>query len=336
MALIVTPRQLVQRAELYHQLSQLTAAGVGIIEALELLHRSPPSRSYRIPLRKIIDTLKSGSTFTDALASTGKWLPSFDTALLHAGETSGRLPNCFRLLADHYHERARLAQQIISNLAYPVVLFHLAFLIFPVSGLVNLVWKGDMVGFLRQKAIFFLPIYAGVFVFLYLCQGQRGETWRAVFERIFHPIPVLGTARRSLALARLSAALEALISAGVTIIEAWEIAVLACGSPALARAVLGWRPQLESGLTHAELVSANHAFPEVFANLYGTGEVSGKLDESLLRLHRYFQDDAERKTRALAEWSPRIVYFIVVLAVAYQIVSFWTGYFSGLSKALNF
>ncbi|PYI88717.1 MAG: hypothetical protein DME26_03005 [Verrucomicrobia bacterium] len=90
MALIVTPRQLVQRAELYHQLAQLTAAGVGIIQAFEMLHRSPPSRAYRQPLQIVIDGLRSGYTLTEALQGTGRWLPSFDTALLHAGEVSGR------------------------------------------------------------------------------------------------------------------------------------------------------------------------------------------------------------------------------------------------------
>ncbi|PYI88716.1 MAG: hypothetical protein DME26_03000 [Verrucomicrobia bacterium] len=154
-------------------------------------------------------------------------------------------------------------------------MFHFAFLIFPLTSLQNLVWKGDIVGFLYQKACFFAPIYAAIFVIGYLCQARRGEAWRAALERISHPIPVLGSARRSLALARLSAALEALVSAGVTIIEAWEIAVFACGSPALARAVLGWRPQLENGRTHAELLSASRDFPEVFVNFYGTGEVSG-------------------------------------------------------------
>lgn len=336
MALIVTPRQLVQRAELYHQLSQLTAAGVGIVQAFEMLERSPPRRSYRQPLQKVIDGLKSGSTVTESLHGTGRWLPSFDTALIHAGETSGRLPNCFRLLSDHYNDRARIVRQVLSNLAYPLALFHFAVLIFPIQQLQGLVLRSDVLGFLFQKASLLAPIYAVVLVIIFACQSQRGHIWRAMLERIFHPIPVLGSARRSLALARLSASLEALISAGVTIIEAWEIAVLACGSPALARTVLGWRSQLEAGLTHAELVSASREFPEVFSNLYSTGEVSGQTDESLLRLQKYFQDDAERKTRALAEWSPRLVYFGIVLAIAYQVVSFWTNYYANIGNALNF
>jgi type II secretory pathway component PulF len=49
MSLTVTPGQLNQRAEFYHQLSQLTAAGIGLLQALGQLKRNPPARSYREP-----------------------------------------------------------------------------------------------------------------------------------------------------------------------------------------------------------------------------------------------------------------------------------------------
>ena len=82
MGLVVTPRQLAQRAELYHQLSQLLDAGIGLPEALGVLHRSPPVRSFRLPLARLIERLQDGSTFSEAIQSVEGWLPSFDSALL--------------------------------------------------------------------------------------------------------------------------------------------------------------------------------------------------------------------------------------------------------------
>ena len=125
MPFIVTPRQLDQRAELFHQLAQLTSAGIGIIAALEQIKRSPPSRSYREPLQRLLDELARGATVADALHRLG-WLPAFDLALIEAGERSGRMDACFRLLADYYNERARLIRQTIADLIYPVSVFHLA------------------------------------------------------------------------------------------------------------------------------------------------------------------------------------------------------------------
>ena len=63
----------------------------------------------------MIGEITAGSTFTDALQSCGRWLPLFDLSLLQAGEQSGRLDARFRLLANYYSERARLARQIIGD-----------------------------------------------------------------------------------------------------------------------------------------------------------------------------------------------------------------------------
>src|SRR5437016_11958262 len=109
---------------------------------------------------------------------------------------------------------------------------------------------------------------------MYAAQSRHSETWRSWFEAILRPVPVLGTARHYLALSRLAAALEALINAGVTIVEAWELAATASGSPALRRTVLAWRPNMNAGETPAEVVRASRRFPELFASQYTSGEVS--------------------------------------------------------------
>ena len=41
----------------YHQLAQLTSAGIGVIPALEQIKRNPPARSFREPLQRLLDEL---------------------------------------------------------------------------------------------------------------------------------------------------------------------------------------------------------------------------------------------------------------------------------------
>src|SRR5205814_10703053 len=155
-------------------------------------------------------------------------------------------------------------------LAYLAILFHLAIFIFPFS---QFFASGNLLAYLRQTFGLLIPLYAFVALLVYVSQSRHGERWRAVFESLIRPIPVLGTARHYLALSRLAAALEALLSAGVTVIEAWELAATASGSPALRRTVLAWRPLVNAGQTPAEVVSASTRFPEMFENQYNTGEV---------------------------------------------------------------
>src|SRR6266704_673631 len=119
MPLIVTPGQLATRSEFYHQLSQLTSAGLGILPALEQLKRNPPARSYREPIQRLLAELAQGRTLTGSLQQLDAWLPEFDIALIAAGERSGRLDACFRLLADYYNDQARITKQMIGQLIYP-------------------------------------------------------------------------------------------------------------------------------------------------------------------------------------------------------------------------
>jgi type II secretory pathway component PulF len=331
MSLIISPRQFTQRAELYQQLGQCTSAGIPIIRALEQIQRHPPARSYRKPLQHLLGELAEGATLAESLQHLD-WLPAFDVALVGAGEQSGRLDASFRMLADYYNERAQLIQQVITRLIYPAILIHLAAFIF----LIVLPYAGSQFNaslplLFAKAALVLAPLYGAVAALIYVTQSKHGESWRAVMEFVFRLVPILGTARQYLALARLAAALEALISAGVNIFEAWDLAATASGSPALRRAVAAWKPRVTAGQMPSEAVRDCSLFPKTFANLYASGEVSGKLDESLRHLNRFYHEDGSRKLQAFAQWTTWLVYLTVVLIIAYQIIQFFLRYFNQIS-----
>jgi type II secretory pathway component PulF len=333
MALIITPGQFTRRAEFYRQLAQYTSAGIGLVGALENLGRNPPERSYRQPIQSLLKHLAQGCTLTEGLKGIAGWLPTFDVALLEAGEHSGRLDACLRLLANYYLERARIARQLVSDLAYPAFLFHFFVFITPFP---QLFLTGNLFHYLFRTFGVLIPIYAFVALLIYMGQSGHGEQWRAMIERLIHPIPVLGTARRQLAIARLAAALEALLSAGVTIIEAWDMAATASGSPALRRTVLGWRPLLDAGQTPSEVLSAAPGFPDMFKQQYTTGEISGQLEDTLGRMHQYYQEEGTHKLHTVSTWVPRAIYCLIMLVVAIQIVSFYKGYFQNIQNIGGF
>ena len=60
MPLIITPRQLAQRSEIYHQLGSLLSAGVGLISALQGICNAPTNPSTRRALSAILEQLQQG------------------------------------------------------------------------------------------------------------------------------------------------------------------------------------------------------------------------------------------------------------------------------------
>ena len=336
--MFITPGMLNRRAEFYHQLGAMIASGVPLIQALEMGQRNPALRGSKKHLHALIESLKSGMTFTDSMASVHGWLPEFDVALLSTGEQSGRLDVSFKRLADYYATRAKIIRDTISNLLITIATLHVFLLVFPLRFLVAFV-LGIMDGryslclpFLIQKAVVFGSIYGAVILLIFACQGNRGEGWRAMIESVMQMVPLLRTAQKYLALSRLTAALESLISAGVSIIKSWELAAPASGSPRIKREISQWPPEFENGKTPAELVISTSYFPELFANLYHTGEISGKLDETLTRLQAYYQEEGFRILRLFTQIMNGTIYGLIVLLVAYNVISFYVGYFN---SALN-
>ena len=179
----ITPGQISRRADFYFQLASLIAAGVPILQALEMLQRTMSS-SYATHLQTVVGKLNQGTTFTEAIRATGGWLPVFDQALFSAGEQSGRLDVTLRSLGVDHQERATMLRKLLSAAAYPLFIFHLAILIFPTSYLTGLFLNGGVSAFVMQKVTILLPIYFALGVIAVAFQGNRGEMWRATMERV--------------------------------------------------------------------------------------------------------------------------------------------------------
>ena len=84
---------------------------------------------------------------------------------------------------------------------------------------------------------------------------------------------------------------------------------------------------MDAAQTPAEVVSTSSQFPELFANQYSAGEMSGKLDDTLKRMHDYYQEEGSRKLHIVSQWAPRGVYLIVAALIAVKIIGFYTNYF---------
>lgn len=329
--MVITPGQLAIRSDFYFQLAGLVTAGVPLLQALETVRKNSP-RSIRPRLSQVIDRIQTGSTFGEALRATRNWLPEFDLAVIGAGELSGRLEPALRMLGAHYQERATLLRRIISDLAYPFFILHMAVLIFPTGLLAKLFWNGGVEAYFLQKISILLPLYTMLVLGVLALQGSRGETWRALMERVLNAIPLVGGARKCLALAQFSGSLEALLSAGVPVIQSWEIASQASGSNGIKKAVHWAVPRLNAGMVPSEALQQLPIFPEMFRSLYASGEVSGQLDSTLQRLHRHYQEQASLRFQNIGQWTPKIIFLLVAIAIGYQVISFYSNYFNQIGN----
>ena len=61
--------------------------------------------------------------------------------------------------------------------------------------------------------------------------------------------------------------------------------------------------------------------------MWKVGEESGRLSQTLVKLYKKQIETAEYYFSELSQWIPRMVYALVILVLAYHIISFWSAYF---------
>ena len=325
-----------RRAEFYHQVGMMTEAGLSLVQSLESLNRAKVFRSLARQISQLMDRLEQGSTFTESAAGIRGWLPAFDLALLDSGERSGRLDVCFRLLSEFYRQRAQATREVIRQLIYPALVVHVAVFAWAVVDAPQRILRGEIGAYLWAVGSALLPIYLLGLAVFYIAQGSHGFAVRALLEKFFGFVPLLGKARRCLSLSRLCLALEALLSAGTPMARSWTLAANASGSPRIQKAVRPFESAIEGGRTPGELLNHFRCFPDMFVSLYQSGEVSGRLDENLERLRVHYQEEGFRKLKLFAVWLPRMLYFFVLSVAAYLIIRFWVGYYEGVLNQTEF
>jgi type II secretory pathway component PulF len=334
MPMLLTPRAMIRHAELYDQWATLVASGVPILRTLANLRRNRFARPYRRMLARVTERVEQGASLPDALQPEAGAIPHLDCAMLRAGDTSGRLDSALKLLAGHYRQRAAWLNQTFSGCAYPVLVLAVALTVFPVDHLVVIFTEGDWTPFLAHKARVFGGIGVAVLVVTAAAAGSRRQWMKGILERIGACIPVLGSALREQALARLAMALDGLLNAGLGVVQAWPEAADASGSPRLRAEVERWRPHMEQGFPVSEALASSRLIPDLFADAYQVGEFSGKLDESLHRLYTHYSESAARKIERLSFWLPRLLYLGMVLYVAFHIIGFWQGIWAHYDELL--
>ena len=359
---MVTPGTLNRRAQLFEQLAAMIAAGVPLTKALEMAAKNRNTGISRKVLQQLTQHLQEGHTFTDAMqlvsgqkrpvnqggievslkaGSKTYALSEFDVALLSAGEESGRLDSSFKMLARYYASRAKMINDTVSSSIITILTLHVFLIVFPIGFLVEFVLGiinnefHRCLPFIIEKVLAFALLYGLVGALGFAGQGTRSGGWRAMLELMFSWIPLLRTALKSLVLARLAMALEALFNAGVPVTRSWDLAATACGSQHLKGEVLKWTPQLEQGTTPAEMVAQIRYFPDMFTQLYQSGEISGKMDETLTRLHTYYEEEGFRKLHSFGRFLSFGIYMAIAITIGIFVIRFWTNYFSAAMNAIQ-
>ncbi len=336
------------------QLSALLRAGIPILQAIGLLKTRSGTSTLRTLLADIEEKIKSGMPLSDAFEAQGMF-PKIYTASLLAGEQSGALDEVLSRYVDYLKRSVGVSRKLRGALAYPMFLllaavFMVAFLtlyIVPrMTDLFNgLNTKGGLPtvtvivlgfsNFIVGNIFWLLPLVL-VLVFSVVI-WLRTPGGKLLLDKFLLRLPIAGNLIKQMATAQLARSLSTLLSGGITVPDAWNIASESITNLELRRRSLAVLSLIREGRSFTDALENANWLPELALDMIGIGEKSGSLREMLDEVANFYDAEAEVRLEQLTTLlEPVILVFMagivitILLAIYLPIIqTISTGPFSG-------
>jgi type II secretion system protein F len=304
-----------QLAYATHQLADLLGGGLPLLSALTLLAKQTEQPSLRRIIDSLANAVRDGRSFSDALAMHPTVFPPLFRSMVRAGEVSGGLERALTRLAELGEHEAELRSRIVTASTYPLFVLIVAaamtvFLMSYVIPKLSLVFleTGQLLPLptrvlLTLSTIFtrwwwaLLAILAvGIWS---LRQWHATGAGRAAIDRALISIPALGAVVRRIETARLTRNLGTMVSQGVPILGALEIAGENVANVRLRQSVEQIRSSVREGASLASAITSTGEFPTFVGNMVAVGEESGTVDTALLKVAVAYEREVDRTIRTL-------------------------------------
>ncbi len=315
-------RPRVKQSDIVHfatQLAVMVDSGVPIAEALDTLVQQTVNPTFQDILRQIARGVESGQPLSEALEKHPKQFNPMFVSLVRAGESSGHLGQMLNNVSDYLVETFETRRKIVGAVTYPIFLLCLSVLVVVV--LMTVVLPKFTKIFASKQALLPLPtrvlialsdfvtghwlllvlglvvVVGGAILFLRYPAGRR------LADLIKIRSPLLGAVCLKFYIARAFRALGTMISAGVPVITALEIARRTAGNEHF-RAVFDRAiERVSEGETLADQFFCTDLIPVTTSQMIFAGEKAGRLGDVLLRVSsfcdRELKDAAKRLTTML-------------------------------------
>lgn len=304
------------RANLYSQFATLERSGIPLLQALPILRKQAPPEVER-SLKQMQHWVQQGMALALAGRRSGLFLP-WEARLIQVAAEAGKLQTLFGRLQQHYALRSQRLLKFKSRLVYPLAILALA--VFIGSAPALLLGHIGPVGYLMRTAVPLLGLYLLIRLLLWRYRLASLTEQPVGVAVVGLALPVIGNLMRCQQRRDFLASLALLLEAGVPAGEALKWAADSVGNPVLRAGYQAAAARVEAGASVAQAL-ANCDIDSEALTLIETGERSGRLDEMLWYEVRRLDERLDSRLDTLAEWTPRVLYAMVVGFVVSSIVS---------------
>lgn len=297
------------------QLATMISAGIALLEGLEILMEQAEDPGYKHVLNTVVDSVRSGSDFSEALAQHPTIFADIFVNMIRAGEASGQLDDILNRLAEYMEASEKLKSEIKSAMTYPIVsiflvggitIFLMVFIIprfadifKQIGGELPLPTKIliEISGFMTNSWYIWIPaVFALIIVAVAWTKTEKGG-YHVDWLKL--NMPIFGQLFRKIAISRFSRTFATLIRSGVPILGALEIVAHTAGNRIIRDAVLEASESVRQGETLGAPLAKSKIFPPMVTRMISIGERSGSLEQLLEKISEFYESEVEATVSAL-------------------------------------
>jgi len=324
------------------QLSTLYKAGLPLLTGLVSITEQVKNEKLKGVLKEIHGQIEGGSTLHGAMSKYPKVFSSVYVNMVRAGETSGMLGEAldrFTTLADR---ELRTRQRVNEATRYPKIV--IVSMLIAIAVLVSFVIPRFAQVFARFNTPLPLPtrimiginnifqnywyiiLAAIVGIPILLIRYTRTEKGKYLWDRLKMRIPVFGPLFLIVALSRFAYTFVMLNRSGVPILQTLEITSSTINNIHLSESIEEISRKVSEGSSLTDAMRESGRFTPLVLQMVSVGEVSGGLDEMLMRVAEYYDIEADNIIKKMSTYiEPLLTLFlgVVVLFLALAVFLPW-------------
>lgn len=288
------------------QLNTMLEGGVPITTTLATIAEDIENLQLQRILQQILQRIEKGESFSSSVEKFPNVFNRLSYAMILAGETSGNLPQSLKRLAEYFDNRDKLIKKVKGAMTYPI--FVLGFIVLIVTFIMAFIVPrfrvifdqiGGQLPAFTQAFINFHDMlkhnlhYMLGFILILIISGvliyKKTQRGHRLFSRIAISFPLVGKIFSQAFIVMFCRTMSTLLSAGVSIIEVFDILSTMANNDVIRSAVMNARKKIIEGSNVSISLSASGFFPNMVVKMVQVGEESGSLSRVLNRTCDYYE-----------------------------------------------
>ena len=295
---------------LNRDLYTLLNAGIGIYPSLTMLYERTSKTSMKSLIQDILQSVESGSSFSEACAKHPKLFSPFYIRMTKVGEEIGNLEQMLQQISIQMVKEAEVKRKIKGAMTYPMIVLTVAalavvglmtFLIPAMKGLFE--QMGGELPFLTKlmvtmsdfttNNILYLAIGAFLIIggTIWYFRTPRGKRTK---DSIILKTPLIKEVNIKGAMARTTRNMALLLGGGISITDALDLIVQTSDNHIFKEAFQQLRSDVNDGLLLSQAMKNQEIIPTLIAQVVGVGELTGKLEPNLIAIADFYETETDR------------------------------------------